>query len=270
MTSQDKVSMAQSRDGTRIAVDRYGSGPVIILIGGAFTDRLALAPLARPLALYFSVVAYDRRGRGASGDTAPYAVSREIEDLAAVIGSTGEPACVFGHSSGAALGLRAVAEGLPIGRLALYEPPYIIDEGRPPAPADFTGRLTELVASGRRGDAREYWMEQTVQLPAPAIAQLRGTPAWPALEALVHTTPYDAAIMDGRMSGQPLPPEWADLVTVPTLVMDGEKSAAWQHHSAQALADLLPGGRRQTFPGADHGVAPDALVPVLRAFCAAT
>ena len=113
MTSQDKVSTVESRDGTSIAFDRYGSGPVLILIGGAFTDRLALAPLAQALAPYFSAVAYDRRGPGASGDTAPYAVSREVEDLAAVIAVTGEPACVFGHSSGAALALRAAAEGWP-------------------------------------------------------------------------------------------------------------------------------------------------------------
>jgi pimeloyl-ACP methyl ester carboxylesterase len=270
VSSQEKAGMVVSRDGTRIAFDRYGAGPVLILIGGAFTDRLTLAPLAQALAPHFSAVAYDRRGRGESGDTAPYAVSREVEDLAAVISVTGQPACVFGHSSGAALALQAAADGLAVGRLALYEPPYIIDDARPPAPADFAARLAGLVASGRRGDALEYWMEQTVRMPAPAIAQMRDTPAWPALEARVHTAPYEATIMAGHMSGRPLPAEWAELVTVPTLVMDGEKSEAWQHHSAQALAELLPSARRQTFPGADHGVAPDALVPVLRAFCAAT
>ena len=141
MTSQDKVSMVGSRDGTRIAFDRYGSGPVIILISGAFADRLALEPLARSLAPYFSVVAYDRRGRGASGDTAPYAVSREIEGLGRADRHHQQAACVFGHSSGAALGLRAVAEGLPISRLALYEPPSTSSTkaGRPLRPTSRAG-----------------------------------------------------------------------------------------------------------------------------------
>ncbi len=135
----------------------------LILISGAFAGRLALRPLAQGLTPYFSAVAYDRRGRGASGDTAPYAIGREIEDLAAVVSATAGPACVFGHSSGAGLALRAAADGLPVGRLARHEPPYIIDDSRPPIPAGFGARLAGLVASGRRSEALEYWMEQTVR-----------------------------------------------------------------------------------------------------------
>ncbi len=102
MITQDLTSTVVSRDGTKIAVDRYGSGPSIVLVGGAFTDRRALAPLAQALAPYFTVLAYDRRGRGGSGDTPPYAPAREVEDLAAVLAAAGGPACVFGHSSGPA------------------------------------------------------------------------------------------------------------------------------------------------------------------------
>jgi pimeloyl-ACP methyl ester carboxylesterase len=266
MTTQDLTSTVVSRDGTMIAVDRYGSGPAIVLAGGAFTDRRALAPFAQALAPYFTVLAYDRRGRGDSGDTPPYAPAREIEDLAAVIAAAGGPACVFGHSSGAGLAVLAAAGGVAIGRLALYEAPYMVAKGDPLPPAGLAARITELASSGRRGDAVEFWMKDTIGLPAGAIAQMRQGPAWSALEAVVHTAAYDAEIMADQERGDPLPAAWASQVTIPTLIMDGENSPAWQHTSMDALAALLPDTRRHTFPGADHSVAPDALAPVLREF----
>ncbi len=268
MTTQDLTSTVVSRDGTRIAVDRYGSGPPVTLAGGAFTDRWALAPLAQALAPYFTVLAYDRRGRGDSGDTPPYAPAREVEDLAAVLAAAGGQACVFGHSSGAGLAVLAVAGGVPISRLAVYEPPYMVDQGDHLPPADLAARMTELASSGRRGEAVEFWMKVTVRLPDEAIAQMRQGPAWRALEAVVHTAAYDAAIMADQERGDPLPAAWATQVTVPTLIMDGENSPAWMHHSMDALAQLLPHAQRHTFPHADHGIAPDVLAPVLRAFCA--
>ena len=269
MTTQDLTSTVVSRDGTTIAVDRYGSGPPIALVGGAFTDRRALAPLAQALASYFTVFAYDRRGRGDSGDTLPYAPAREVEDLTAVIATAGGPACVFGHSSGAGLAVLAAADGVAISRLALYEAPYMVDKGDHLPPADLAARMTELSASGRRGDAVEYWMADTIRLPAEAVAQMRESPMWPGLEAVVHTAAYDATIMADQECGDPLPAAWAAQVTIPTLIMDGENSPAWQHRSMDALAQLLPDTRRHTFPGADHGIAPDVLAPVLRDFCTA-
>ena len=267
MTAQDLTSTVVSRDGTTIAVDRYGSGPALALVGGAFTDRRALAPFAQALAPYFSVLAYDRRGHGDSGDTPPYAVAREIEDLAAILAAAGGPTCVFGHSSGAGLAVLAAAGGgVAISRLGLYEPPYMVTKGDHLPPADLADRITELSSSGRRGDAVEFWMKNTVRLPAEAIAQMRQGPAWPALEAVVHTAAYDATIMADQERGDPLPAAWASQVTVPTLIMDGENSPAWMHDSMDALAALLPDTRRHTFPGADHSVAPDALTPVLRDF----
>ena len=153
MALQDLTSTVVSRDGTTIAVNRYGSGPTLALVGGAFSDRRALAPFAQALAPYFTVFAYDRRGRGDSGDTPPYAVAREIEDLAAVIAAAGGPACVFGHSSGAGLAVLAAADGAAISRLALYEPPYMVAKEDPLPPDGLAARITELAKSGRRGEA---------------------------------------------------------------------------------------------------------------------
>src|SRR2546421_9569970 len=171
-----------SKDGTPIAFDQSGHGPPIILVAGATATRLAEASLAA----HFTVFAYDRRGRGESGDTAPYAVEREVEDLDALITEAGGSAFVFGHSSGAVLALEA-ARLLPskITKLALYEPPFIIDDSRPPLPQDAAAHLTRLVSSGRRGEAVEYFMTQ-VGLPAEMIAQMRHSPMWPGQEAVAH------------------------------------------------------------------------------------
>lgn len=269
MSTHNPTSTVVSRDGTKIAVDRYGSGPSIALVGGAFTDRRALTPLAQALAPYFTVHAYDRRGRGDSGDTPPYAPTREVEDLAAVLAAAGGPACVFGHSSGAGLAVLAAADSVAITRLAVYEAPYMVDKGDYLPPAGLAARITELASSGHRGEAVEYWMADTIRMPAEAVAQMRESPMWPGLEAVVHTAAYDATIMADQERGDPLPAAWASQVTIPTLIMDGENSPAWQHRSMDALADLLPDTRRHTFPGADHGVPPEVLAPVLRDFCTA-
>src|SRR5947207_11784535 len=167
-----------SRDGTAIAFDQSGQGPALILVAGATATRLAEVSLAAALAPHFTVFAYDRRGRGESGDTAPYAVEREVEDIEALINEAGGSAFVFGHSSGAVLALDA-ARVLPtkITKLALYEPPFIVDASRPPMPEDFASHLSELVASGGRGDAVAYWQAQ-LGIPAEAIAHMRQSPMW--------------------------------------------------------------------------------------------
>ncbi len=153
---------------------------------------------------------------------------------------------VFGHSSGAALALEATARGLAITKLALYEPPFIVDDSRPPLPKDYVTQLTELVSAGRRGDAVEFFLTKAVGLPVDVVAEMRNAPMWQAMEDLAHTLAYDGTIMGDTMSGNPLPTEWAASVTVPTLVMDGEKSDAWQRNAVQALADILP--MRSTAP----------------------
>jgi pimeloyl-ACP methyl ester carboxylesterase len=252
-----------SSDGTTIAFEHSGDGPPVILVCGGSTDRMANAPLAALLAEYFSVFNYDRRSRGESGDTAPYAVEREIEDIDAVIIAAGGSASVYGTSSGAALALEAAASGLAITKLALWEPPYII-EGRPRPPADTARIYTELVAAGRRGDAVEYFMAKVVGLPPEFVAEARKAPWWQAQEALAHTLAYDATIM-GDYS---LPTERAASVMVPTLVIDGGASFPWIGKTAQAIADIIPEAQRRTLEGQTHNVTPEAIARVLEEFFA--
>jgi pimeloyl-ACP methyl ester carboxylesterase len=255
-----------SRDGTLIAYDRIGEGPALVVVTGALSDRSVAATLAPPLAGRFTVVAYDRRGRGDSGDTQPYAVEREIEDLDAVIGQAGGSAFVFGHSSGAALALEAAVRGIRITRLALYEPPYIVDDSRAPLPDDYVPTLRALVAEGRRADAVEYFWRVGVLMRLDAIAHLRGSPMWPAILARAASLPYDAEVMGDHMAGRALPAEWATRVTIPTLVIDGGTSPPQLRNAAAAVASLLPNARRETLEGHGHGAPPQILAPVLASF----
>jgi pimeloyl-ACP methyl ester carboxylesterase len=253
-----------SADGTVIAADRTGSGPALVLVAGALTTRTAFAPLAELLAPHFTVYAYDRRGRGDSGDTPPYAVDREIEDLAAVIRAAGGSANVFGHSSGALLALDAAARDVGVTKLALYEPPLIL--GGEPMAADFADQLAGLVAADRRGDALALWMRSTVRMSDEAIAQARTEPWWPSVEAVVHTTPYDATITAPYMTGRPLPAQRWSSVTMPTLVLDGEVSPSVLRDGVKALAGILPNATRDTFLGQGHGAPPEMIAQVLTAF----
>jgi pimeloyl-ACP methyl ester carboxylesterase len=261
-----------SKDGTRIAFDLSGQGPELVLVTPAFGTRADETSLAAALAPDFTVFAYDRRGRGDSGDTAPYAVEREIEDLEAVLDAAGGSAYLFGHSSGAVLALDA-AQVLPskITKLALYEPPFIIDDSRPPMPEDFASHLGELIAAGRPGDAVEYWQTQ-LGIPSEAIAQMRQSPMWAGLEAVAPTLPYDATIMGDTQRGDPSPLKMWASVTVPTLVVDGttmmgrEDLHTFMRHGADELASILPHAQRRTLGGQDHGPASEALAPELREF----
>jgi pimeloyl-ACP methyl ester carboxylesterase len=263
------MNKVTSKDGTPIAFDRLGEGPPVILVAGASGVRShpLMGQLAERLAERFTVYNYDRRGRGDSGDTPPYAVEREIEDIDALIDAAGEPAYLYGISSGAVLALEA-ASRLPtkVKKLALYEPPFIVDDSRPPLPEDYVPHLNALIAAGRRGDAAEYFLTDAIGLPAEYVAPMRNDPMWAELEAVAHTLPYDGTIMGNTMSGKPLPARrWAS-VTTPTLVMDGGASPPFFHNGAQALADILPNAQRRTLEGQSHGVAPDALAPVLLDF----
>lgn len=261
----------QSTDGTTIGYDISGTGPVLILVGGAFQHRAIDPPtaaLAGLLARNFTVIHYDRRGRGDSGDTAPYSPEREIEDLAALVKEAGGTACLFGNSSGALLALDAAASGLAIAKVAVYEAPVIADQSRPPTPPGYLATLNELASTGRRAEAVEYFLTRAVGVPAEMVAGMRQAPVWAAFEAVAHTLPYDAAFCAGTMSGGPLPAaRWAR-VSAPVLVIDGGASLPWVGAGAQALAAVLPGTRRHTLPGQDHAVDPSVLAPVLRGFFA--
>jgi pimeloyl-ACP methyl ester carboxylesterase len=261
-----------SRDGTPIAFDQSGQGPALILVAGASATRTDEASVAAALAPSFTVFAYDRRGRGASGDTAPYAVEREVEDIEALIDEAGGSAFVFGHSSGAILALEA-ARLLPgkITKLALYEPPFVIDDSHPHAPPDFAARLNELVAADRRGEAVEMFI-RFVGTPDTMIAQMRQSPAWSHLEGLAQTFAYDAAITQDVERGDPSALRKWETTAVPTLVMDGtvflgrEEPHTFMRHGADELARVLPNARRLTLDGQDHGPSNETLVPALREF----
>jgi pimeloyl-ACP methyl ester carboxylesterase len=259
-----------STDGTPIAFERSGNGDPVILVDGALCSRSfgPMAKLAPLLAPHFTVFTYDRRGRNDSGDTLPYAIEREMEDLDALIHEAGGSACVLGLSSGAALALEAANRRLAIKKLALYEAPFIVDASRPPLPDDYLTRLNELIASDRRGDAVKMFMK-TVGVPAVFIAMMRLMPIWKKLKAVAHTLPYDISIVKENQRGKPLSPgRWAS-VTVPTLVVDGGKSPAWIRHATKAVADALPNAQHRTLEGQTHNVAATALSPVLMEFFAA-
>jgi len=252
-----------SRDGTTIAFDRIGQGPPVILVVGAFNNRATGVPLAEFLAPHFSVFTYDRRGRGDSGDTPPYAIDREIDDLAALIGAAGGAAAVFGYSSGANLALQAAGHGLPITKLALYDAPYIADRSHLPPPTDHAAHLAELIAAGRRGDAVEYFQRHLVGLPEEVVTQLRQAPFRPALEAMAHTLVYEASILGDRS----LPTELAAAIMIPTLVVAGGASP-FMRAAAEALADALPHGQARILEGQTHDMVPSVLGPVLEEFLA--
>jgi pimeloyl-ACP methyl ester carboxylesterase len=253
-----------SKDGTVIAFDRTGTGPAVVIVGGVLGDRSQQAPLAALLAERFTVYNYDRRGHGESGDTLPYAVEREIEDLDAMITEAGGEACVYGTSGLAILSLEAAARGLApkMKKLALWEPPYYVDDSHPPTPKDYKEQLTELLSSGRRGDMVELFMTQAVGMPAEFVAQMRNAPWWPLQEAAAHTLIYDATIVGDHS----LPVGLAS-VTVPTLVIDGG-TTPWLSNAAEAVAATLPNAQRRTLPGQPHNVAPEAVAPVLAEFFA--
>ena len=263
------MNTVTSRDGTKIAFDKAGQGPAVIVVDGALCYRAngPSGPLARLLARDFTVYTYDRRGRGDSGDTAPYAVEREVEDLAALLAEAGGTAFVYGISSGAALALEAASRLPGITKLALYEAPFIVDASRQPVPQDNLAQITALVAADRRGDAVKYFMKQ-VGAPAIFVTLMRFMPVWSKLKAVAHTLPYDFTILDGRQLGKPLPAQRWAAVTLPTLVMDGGKSEAWMRHGTAALAQSLPNAEYRTLPGQTHMLKPEALAPALVEFYA--
>ena len=258
-----------SKDGTPIAFDRSGKGPALILVDGALCYRASgpSGPLAARLSEHFTVITYDRRGRGDSGDTAPYAVEREVEDIDALIREIGEPPFVYGVSSGAALALEAANRGLPIKKLALYEAPFIVDDASPPLPEDFLTRLNEAIASHRPGDAVTLFLRR-VGVPAVFIALMRVLPVWSKLKAVAHTLPYDITIVQDNQRGKPLSAtRWAR-ATMPTLVMDGGKSPAWMRHAMRALASVLSNATYRTLEGQTHMVKPKPHAPALVEFFA--
>jgi len=260
------MGMTYSKDGTKVAYDKTGQGPSLIIVAGAFQDRMAMAAYAEPLSKHFTVYNYDRRGRGESGDNQPYTVEREIEDIDALIQEAGGSAFVFGGSSGGVLTLDAVAHGLNITKLAIYEPPFVVDDSRDPVPENIVDQLKDMIVSGRRGDAAETFMTKGSLMPADTVAGMRTQPFWPGVETVAHTLVYDATIMEGTMQGAPLPSDRWKAVIIPTLVIYGGVGPAWSRNAAEALIEMLPHAERQTLEAEFHNLSPDVLTQVLEKF----
>ena len=259
------LQITLSADGTRIAYEASGVGPALVLVNGGLSDRSAIAPLRAYLDPHFTVIGYDRRGRGDSGDSPPYAPEREIEDLAAVLEAAGAPAFVCGHSSGAILALRAAMGGLPIRRLAVNEPPFILKGTRPLPPADGLRRLEALLAAGDRDGALRLFLVDHVGIPAAVVGAMSASPVWPRMLSLAPTVPYDATI--AGTSAADLTP-FAALPTR-TLVLTGTASFPWISETARSLAATLPNAEIVELPGQPHSPAPDVLAPPLLRFFAA-
>lgn len=254
-----------SKDGTQIAYDRLGTGPALILVDGALCYRSfgPMPGLAQLLAPHFTVYYYDRRGRGDSGDTKPYAVEREVEDIEALIDKAGGSAYICGLSSGAALALEAAMKlDGKIKKLAMYEAPYAANEAAQPSWNEYDSNLAKLLAEGRRGDAVVLFMT-VVGTPTEMIEGMRQAPVWPMFEAVAPTLAYDAAIL-GRDHAAPL--ERAASVTIPALVMNGGASAPFMYDIAQALSKAMPNARHLTLEGQRHDVNVEAFAPVLVEF----
>jgi Alpha/beta hydrolase family len=258
-----------SNDGTSIAYQAVGTGPAVVLVGGGLDDGSENAPLAAELARTFTVYNYARRGRGDSGDTPPYSLEREIEDIEALLVEAGGTAHLYGVSTGGALVLEAAAASVPAGKLAVYEVPYNTADEWPPRWQQYIERLGASLAAGRRGDALELFMRLTGSSEAE-IAGARSSPLWPAMEGLAHTLPYDAACLgDGRP-----PRDRLAGITQPSLVATGAAARApaapaWVlalDPAADAIAASIPHAERRTLAGQSHIADPKVIAPLLERF----
>ncbi len=255
------MNTAISKDGTTIAFDRVGAGRALIFVPGVFNLRDTCAPIAAHLVDACTSYTYDRRARGDSSNTQPYAVVREVEDLQAIIEVAGGRAAVFGYSSGAVLALRAAAEGLPIERLFLYEPPFRFDEEEPVPPDDLAESLQQMVDEGRTADAVSTFQLRAVGLPREVVAGIRQADFFPQLEAVAQSVVYDAVI---TTSMQVPTPDMAG-VEVETVVMRGGQTWPRLATAAERLAELLPNARLQVLAdAADHRLEPVSTAAAIR------
>ncbi|MFI6813566.1 alpha/beta fold hydrolase [Nonomuraea sp. NPDC050328] len=261
-----------SADGTVLALERAGSGPAIVLVCGAISDRSANAALAGELAGHFTVYNYDRRGRGGSGNATPYrleapaqeageeALAREAEDLAAVVAAAGGRAYAYGISSGGALVLEAAARGVELAGVAVYECPYSPgngEEGRA-----YYAELTRLLREGRGGEAAALFLT-VAGTPEAQVEQMRREPYWPQVEALAPSLPYDSAALGHGTCGGVFPVERMASLAVPALVLSGGASPRFFHDAARLITATLAGARHEVVAGQDHQVRAAALAPVL-------
>jgi pimeloyl-ACP methyl ester carboxylesterase len=266
------MATVTSNDGTEVAYDQVGSGPALIFVAGATQYRAVdqtTPELARLVAEGgHTVINYDRRGRGESGDTPPYAVEREIEDIEALVAEAGGEATLFGMSSGAVLAAEAAARGVAVTKLVMYEPPMLLDDSGPEPDPEYVERMEGLAKNGN-GDAMAFFMESVVEMPAEQVEAFRQSPAWQAFVAVEHTIAYDGRIMEPFGKGESIPPgRWAAALQ-PALVVAGGDSPEWMQNAARAAAEALPNGGLRILPGQTHQFDPAVLAPELVEFLSA-
>jgi pimeloyl-ACP methyl ester carboxylesterase len=253
------VGRVKSRDGTRLSYSRYGRGEAVILVGGGLDVGTENEPLAVELGADFSVYNFARRGRGDSGDTLPYAIEREFEDLEALITEAGGSAYLYGVSSGGALALEVAAVGLPIAKVAVYEVPYDLTEDTPSHHRAYIEQLEALLAQGRSGDALAHFMRYAGSSDAD-IVEAKNSPMWTGLEPLAPTLLYDAICLGDRRP----PTDRLARIAVPTLVATGGASPF--EEAADAIAASIPNGRRSVIAGQSHIPDPKAVAAHLTEF----
>ncbi len=245
-----------SKDGTRIACYRSGSGPALIIVNGALSDHDSVVPVLPYLEPRFTVISYDRRGRGGSGDSKPYAAEREIEDLKAVAALAGEPVYLYGHSSGGILLLQAVLSGLKADKLVLHEPPFVGN-----AKGDLAERISSFIEKGDREGALTVFFKEALGFPDEMIDRMKSAPHWQKLLGLAHTLAYDLVI-----SGDGTLPKGLSTLGIPTLVIAGGASPRWMREPMERLANALPEGELAVLPGQGHSAAPEVLAKELIRF----
>jgi len=251
----------RARDGTTLAYQVGGRGPALLVVGGALSDKDAVLPMRPLLERHFTVVAFDRRGRGESGDTSPYAVARELEDIAALLETTGAR-FVYGHSSGAILSLRAVIAGVHMDKLAVNEPPFIVPGTRPAPAADLAARLQARVDAADGEGALRLFLSESVGIPAPALEQMSKGSMWSRMVALGPSTVHDATLA----SDSAIPTVELAKLALPMLVLSGTASFPWIAETAHAVAEAIPGAALQRLEGQTHSPTPEVLAPVLARF----
>lgn len=267
------MSTVTSKDGTKIAFDKVGAGPAVILVNGAMSYRWAIDPtlaqLADLLSKDFTVYNYDRRGRGESTDSSDlmsFAKEREIEDIQALIEDAGGKAMLLGFSSGGAVALETAAVTSEVSKLAVYEVPFIVDDSREPL-EDYLGHTSRLVAEGKLDELVEYFIVTIAGMPAEFVGGMKQDEnMWNMMKAIAPTIVHDASFMSEFMKGNPLPDGYWTKVKVPTLVADGGASPAWMHNAAEALAAQLPNVSRETLAGQTHAIDPNVIAPVVTEF----
>jgi pimeloyl-ACP methyl ester carboxylesterase len=259
------MSTITSPDGTVIDYGSYGDGPAVIFIGGAAAYRAideGTTQTARLLAAEgFTAVEYDRRGRGRSGDTPPWSLDREVEDVAALIKAVGGTAALCSNSSGADVALAAASAGAGVSALVLYEPPFF-------AGRDFTAQLAALralLAEGKNDEAMRYNLISVIGLPAGVVDEMARAPWWAAMVAAAPTLVYDHAATHEICVDPDWRGRWAD-VTVPVIVCSGDRTFPGMPEAADAVAAALPNASRRILPGQGHKPSPEAMVPVLLKF----